>query len=106
MRSATEASLPTWSAALLAVGIALMLGGLVAIVLARTSRAERRLYWATWSIGGAVGSASLLPRGVGLTVGTYVVLLLIAVIWAFFRTNYIKFRGRIIAATPADREAD
>jgi hypothetical protein len=98
--------MPTWSAALLAIGIVVMLGGLVAVVVSRTPRYERRLYWATWMIGGAVGSASLIPRGPGVAVATYAVLILVAVVWAFFRTNYIKLGDRTIAATPSDRQHD
>jgi hypothetical protein len=102
--SATELSVPPWSTALFALGIFVMLGGLVAVIVSREPRWERRLYWATWLIGGALGSASLVPRGLGLATATYVVLIAVAIVWAFFRTNYIKFGDRIIAATPSDRE--
>lgn len=98
--------MPTWSTALLAIGIVVMLGGLVAVIVSRTPRCERRWYWATWTIGGAVGSASLVPRGLGVAVATYAVLILVAVVWAFFRTNYIKLGDRIVAATPSDRQPD
>lgn len=105
-QSATETPLPAWSVALFAAGITLMLGGLVAVVLTRSERWERRLYWATWSVGGAAGSASLLVRSLALALVTYAMLLLTAVVWAFFRTDYIVLGGRTIAATPADREAE
>ncbi|BBY63271.1 hypothetical protein [Mycolicibacterium helvum] len=106
MLSATDIALPTWSVVLLGFGSAMMLGGLVAVVVARQPKWERRFYWVTWLIGGAVGSASLIPRGLGLAIATYLVLALVAVVWAFFRTNYIKLGGRIIAATPSDRQPD
>jgi hypothetical protein len=83
-----------------------MIGGLVPMIVAREPRWERRFYWATWLIGGAVGSASLVPRGFGLALATYATLVVVAVIWAFFRTNYLKFGDRILAATRADRQPD
>lgn len=98
--------MPTWSAVLLAVGIVIMLGGLVSVMVAREIRWERRSYWAAWLIGGAVGSAALVPRGLGLAFATYATLIFVAIVWAFFRTNYIKLGHRIIAATPADRQPD
>lgn len=106
MLTATDIALPTWSVVLLGFGGAIMLGGLVATVVAREARWERRFYWATWLVGGAVGSASLVPRGLGMAIATYFVLALVAVVWAFFRTNYLKLGDRIIAATPADRRPD
>jgi hypothetical protein len=106
MLSATDIALPTWSVVLLGFGSAMMLGGLVAVMVAGQPKWERRFYWATWLVGGAFGSASLLPRGFGVAIATYLVLASVAVVWAFFRTNYIKLGNRIIAATPADRRPD
>jgi Kef-type K+ transport system membrane component KefB len=99
-------ALPSWSVIALGVGSAMMIGGLVAMIAARKARWERRFYWATWLIGGAVGSVSLVPRGIGLALATYASLVLVAIVWAFFRTNYIKIGDRIIAATPSDRTPD
>lgn len=83
-----------------------MLGGLVAVMVARNIRWERRSYWVAWLVGGALGSGSLGPRGLGIAFATYATLVFVAVVWAFFRTNYIKLGDRIIAATPADRRPD
>ena len=104
--SATEVPLPMWSAVLLAIGIALMVGGFTAMVLAKQAKWERRFYWATWLLGGGVGSASLVPRGFGLAIATYLAFVFVSVVWAFFRTNYIKVGERIIAAIPDDRRPD
>ncbi|MCX2934960.1 hypothetical protein ORI20_32380 [Mycobacterium sp. CVI_P3] len=104
--SATEVLMPAWSGVLLVVGSVLILGGWVATVVAREPHWDRRFYWFAWVIGGAVGSASLIPRGLGLALAAYAALIFVAIVWAFFRTNYIKFGDRIIAATPTDRRPD
>jgi len=64
------------------------------------------MYWAARIFGGGVGSASLVPRRLGVALATYAMLVFAATVWAFFRTNYIEIGNRIVAATPSDRHPD
>jgi hypothetical protein len=107
MADGTEVmDVPMWSTALFFVGIAIMVVACVALFIVRDPRLERWVYWLCWIVGGAVTSLSLLVRGYGTAIAAYCALLVGAVIWAFFRTNYLKIGGRIYAVSRDDRRPD
>jgi hypothetical protein len=95
-----------WSEVLLWLGFAVIALGMVGGDFLRGRRRQRRAYWLSWLLGGAIMTVAVghADGGDGLTMVGFSVAM--SVMIAFFRTPYLKIGGRIYALTLDDRQPD
>ncbi|AHC24853.1 MULTISPECIES: hypothetical protein [Mycobacteriaceae] len=87
-------------------GVAITLIGALSLGLVDNVRIERRIYWLSWLVGGAVMMVGLLlQRGWSSAVVAYAVMV-VGVTFAYFRTSYLKVGGRIFSFWIARTQPD
>jgi hypothetical protein len=106
-------TLETWSRWLLIVGGTLLAGSWVGTAFVKDRQYERWLYWFGSLAGGTFISLSLAGRGWKTVVAGAVGIAFVTVLHAYFKTPYIRIRGRNHAffmqdnaPDPADDNAD
>ncbi|WP_396925594.1 hypothetical protein [Mycolicibacterium sp.] len=99
-------TLETWSHWLLIAGGAILFGSWVGTAFVKDRQYERWLFWFGSLTGGAFVSLSLAARGWNTVVIVAVGLALVTVFQAYFKTPYIRIRGRNHAFSMQDSAPD
>jgi hypothetical protein len=98
---------PAWSEFLLIAGfVAVVAATLTTAVFVKRRSLERRIYWAGWIIGTPCMSLAILARGWRVVIAAALLCVFVAVVYAYFRTPYLKLGNRIYAFTILDSQPD
>jgi hypothetical protein len=104
--TAEQPQFPTWSTALFAVAIAIILATLALLAHADARHLKRRIFWIGWLAAAACAAVSLLPLGISTTVAVFISFALAIVLRAYLRTPYLKIGGRIYALSMSNSRPD
>ncbi|MCV7345198.1 hypothetical protein [Mycolicibacterium rhodesiae] len=99
-------TLETWSHWLFIGGAALLICAWLGTAFVKDRQYERWLYWFGSLLGGAFISLSLAGRGWKVVVAAAVCIAFVAVLQAYFKTPYIRIRGRNHAFSMQDSAPD
>ncbi|WP_431234984.1 hypothetical protein ACQ856_10950 [Mycolicibacterium psychrotolerans] len=99
-------TLETWSHWLFIAGAALLVGAWLGTAFVKDRQYERWLYWFGSLLGGAFISLSLAGRGWKGVVAGALCIAFVTVLQAYFKTPYIRIRGRNHAFSMQDSAPD
>lgn len=76
-------------------GFVIAVGGSLTLGFVNNVRLERRIFWSTWLVGLGVMTIGGAHRGWRTALVFYAVVAALGVLYAYFRTSYLKIGGRI-----------
>jgi hypothetical protein len=95
-----------WPHTLLIAGVCAVLVAALASVFVRDRRLDRRIYWVGWLIATPCISFGVLSRGWRASLAIGLLCVFAAVLYAYFRTPFLKVGGRIYAFSIANSQPD
>jgi hypothetical protein len=104
--AAQSTTLSSLSDELFLAGMVILFVGLLSLLFVRDVRYARRVYWLSWASAGSVMSLAVVDRGLPSVCLAAVAAMGFASLYAYFRTSYIKFGGRVFAFTIPDSRPD
>ncbi|KAA0110777.1 hypothetical protein [Mycolicibacterium sp. P1-5] len=99
-------TLETWSHWLFIAGAVLLVGAWLGTALVKDRQYERWLYWFGSLLGGAFISLSLAGRGWKIVIAGALAIAFVTFLQAYFKTPYIRIRGRNHAFSMQDSAPD
>lgn len=97
---------PSWTEPLLIAGMAVIGVGFVATDRVEDRRAQRRIYWAAWTLAGVLFAVALAFRGWAVMVAAFALAVFAALVYAYFLTGYLKIGRRIVAFSNRNTRPD
>lgn len=94
-----------WAKGLLIAGICVGLIALTASAFVQDAKLQRRSYWLGWLFAAVCFALAVLPRGWPGSVAIGILALFAAVLYAYFRTPFLKIRGRVYTIAGIKQEA-
>lgn len=68
---------------------------IIGLFLAKDVARERRIYWSGFGVVAALVAIAVVQRGIGVAAATFVAVLVVAVVYVFLRTEYLKIGGTV-----------
>ncbi len=93
--SSTTDAVPAWSTPVLVVAFVVLVGTTVALFIAKDVANERRIYWSGFCLAAVLVAISVLHRGWGTALATFIAVVFVAALYAFLRTDYLKIGQKI-----------